>query len=169
MKQYFEMLVFAVVVILSLASCADARYPIDNTPSVKVDARLMGGWKVKEKKGNKMVSTDDMVYMINKHNDFEYMLVTKTGRKKEAETTTAFLSDVNKVQFLNVYIKGDTAGYSFFRILDINEAGNKLTIAGIADTTMRSLTSAEQVRERITKNLNNPAFYRDTAYLFKTK
>ena len=167
MKHY--LLFAAAIIFLSLTSCADAKYPIDNTPSVKLDTRLIGGWKAKEKKGGKMVAADDMIYMINKHNDFEYMVVAKTARKKEAETTTAFLSDVNHVFFLNVYVKGDTAGYCFLRILGINEAGNRMTIASIADTTMRSLTSSEQVRERITINLNNPSFYRDTAYLFKTK
>ena len=167
MKHY--LLFAAAIIVLFLTSCADAKYPIDSKPSVKVDPRLVGGWKAKEKKGNKLVAADDMLYVIKKHNDFEYTIEAKTAKKKEEDTTTAFLSDVNHVWFLNVYVKGDTPGYCFLRILDINKAGDKITIASIADTTMHALTSSEQVRERITINLNNPSFYHDTAYLFKMK
>lgn len=158
-----------VAAILFLASCSDAKYPIDHTPSVKVDQRLVGNWKAKEKKGNKYVTDNDELYMMNKRNDYEYMVVLKAMKKKEVETTTAYLSEVGTSQFLNVYVKGEHPGYCFFRILDINTKGDKVSVASIADTTMNSLTSAEQVRERITTNLNNPAFYKDTTYLFKVK
>jgi len=163
------LLAAAIVAVLFLTSCSDAKYPIDNTPSIKVDQRLMGTWKAKEKRGNKLVTDNDVLYMMNKQNDYEYMVILKTNKKKDAETTTAYLSDVNKSLFLNVYVKGDTAGYSFFRILDIDAKGNKVTVASIADTTMNALTSSAQVRERITKNLNNPLFYKDTVYMFKVK
>jgi hypothetical protein len=163
------LLAAAIVAVLFFASCRDAKYPIDAVPSVKMDQRLVGTWKAKEKKGNKLVTDNDVLYMMHKQNDYEYMVILKTNKKKETETTTAYLSDVNKALFLNVYVKGDTAGYSFFRILDIDAKGNKVTVASIADTTMNALTSSAQVRERITKNLNNPLFYKDTVYLIRAK
>ena len=151
-----------------LTACREARYPIDDPANVKIDTRLLGKWVAMEKKNNILVSADSgMVYKVTRQSDNKYKLSYKDGKKGKSEKTTAYLSDINNELFLNVYVDGDSSGYLFLKIISID--ADKIVMTGIADTTMELLTSPAQVRERITKNLHNPLFYKDTVEMDRVK
>ena len=171
MKQY-ALITLALVAISLLASCRDARYPIDAVPVMKIDTRLLGNWKAKDqKKHTKNDVVFDMIYSLTKQDDHQYLITVKGKDKKKdkPESTTAYLSEINKALFLNINVKDDSGGYVFLRILDVDVSAGIVKVTSIADTTMIQLASAKQVRERIAKNINNPAFYKDTTYLYKLK
>ena len=62
-------------------------------------------------------------------------------------------------------VADEESGYFFVHIINISH--NSMTTAVVADTTLKYLTSAKEVRNRIEKNLNNPGFYSDTLHFYK--
>ncbi len=161
-------LLIITVALSLLTACREARYPIDEPAIVKIDTRLLGKWVALEKRDNILGAADyDMVYKVTKQSDNKYKIIYKDGKKKRGEKTTAYLSDINNELFLNVYVDGDSSGYLFLKIISID--ADKIVMTGIADTTMEQLTSPSQVRERITKNLHNPLFYKDTVEMDRVK
>ena len=158
------------IAMLSLMACNDAKYPIDEKPSVKIDSRLLGTWIAIEKKKPRVSSDADMEFTMSKQDELHYLIsIDEKGmHKPEKQTTNAFLSKINTVEFLNISDNAksrgttDTSGYIFLKVLGVNAKAGTLTLVNIADTTMNLLTSSAQVRERITKNLDNPSFYKDT-------
>lgn len=154
-----------VLLLLLLVGCDLSKYPIDDAPVIKTDARLIGKWKEKEKKGQ------SDLYTLTKKSDTRYLVTVKEhDDNKRTLKYDAFLSDVNNVQFLNVLYKDDSVnGYLFLRILNINAAGNTVIAAAVSDSTMKDLRSSAAVRERIKENLNNPVFYSDTVHFIKVK
>ena len=79
-----------------------------------------------------------------------------------------FLSKIRTTTFFNIGGKeGNLEGYMFARIVQIDLKQNNFTVAMVADTTLRALKNSMEVRDRLEKNLNNPAFYKDTFHFFK--
>jgi hypothetical protein len=155
-----------IVLILTLlfAGCTFSKYPIDDPAVVKIDARLMGKWKVKGKK------TKNDVYTLSKKDDYHYQVVITEPGKPEREEFLAFLSKIDDATFMNVHFKDDTVeGYFFIKILEVNIAANKATAAIVDDSTLQCLNGPTSVRERIHNKLNDPTFYTDTAHFYKVK
>ena len=159
----FLLYLVAFVAVAGQVACNSAKFPIDEQPAVKIDSRLLGKWMVKGK------HKDNVTYTVARQSDYQY-LITFKEKKNEPEQHTAFLSDINKVMFFNIHGKDDSGdSYVFFRVLDINAKADRVTVATLADSTMRYLKSAAEVRERITKNLENASFYEDTMKFYKVK
>ncbi len=57
------------------------------------------------------------------------------------------------------------SGFSFVRI--ISQSKTSMTIAKVADTTLRHLKSAKEVRYIFERNVHKPSFYKDTMHLYK--
>lgn len=150
--------------LFGLESCELSDYPIDTQAVIKTDARLLGKWKEKEKKGQ------SDLYTLTKKGENRYQVTVKEYELKRTLKYDAFLSDVNNVPYLNVLYKDDSAnGYLFLKILDINAAGNLITATSVSDSMMKHMHSSAEVRERIRQNLNNPKFYNDTLHFYKVK
>ena len=165
MKRYVEYIT-AFLFIGLFASCEPAKYPIDDHPLVKIDTRLIGKWKVKGEKDEYILSKDGKSVNV----DYKYLVLNKDPKTGKVDKFSAFLSEVGNAKFLNVFFKEDTIeGYIFLRILDINAAGTTARIATIADTTLKYITNATEMRERFTNRLNDPTFYNDTTYFYKIK
>ena len=155
--------VVGVLVVSGFTACSLPKYPIDETPSVKVDARLLGTWKAK-------VKGETETYTLTREGDYQYLVTAKKPGNKKKELMNAYLSMVDTIRFLNVYDRGDTEKrYFFMRLLEINAAGNRLRACGVDDTNMQHLPNAKAVREYVVKNINRPSFYGDTAWFEKVK
>ncbi len=162
MKRFTPFYAFCAIILL--AGCDLSKYPIDATPQVKVDNRLLGSWS--EKKNEPLT----IAVIVKKADEYKYTIITYDKKKKDQQVLTAFMSDVDKSSFLNVYGKNDSAdGYLFLRILDINAAANKITVATVSDTMMQYLKSAPETRAYVQKHMNERSFYSDTGYLYKAK
>ena len=172
-----------------------SKYTIDSKPSIKIDTGLLGIWKAVEDtdKANFILiqNLDDAEYKIEEKwrkknksyetRDYDYYLtyMHQHGSHPHYRQFTAFLSTVNKSKFLNVayyytpYVKGhpinnqSEEGYFFVRLVHLSRKYDTLVTAIVADTTLKYLKSSAEVRERITKNVNNPAFYSDTLHFYK--
>jgi len=162
MKNSFRFFLFFFLVIIA-ASCDLSKYPIDDPAQVKVDTRLLGKWKVKNKSGA------DEVYQLSQQNEFKY-LVTKIEKKKPTEKHTAFLSNIDNALFLNVYCNDSgNEGYYFLEILDIDPKTNAIKVTSVTDSTVKYLYSPGEVRRWLTENLNNHMIFGDTTLFTKIK
>lgn len=160
MRNLFAVLIVAVS--FTLFSCNESRYPIDEKPEVKNDARLLGTWKITGKK-------DRAIYVLTSQTDNTYK-ITISEKNSQPEQYTAHLSSVKNNMFLNVEGKDEEGNkYVLLRILDINSKNDRARITSIADTTMHSLKSSKEVRALITAHLNDPKFYEDTLIFNRVK
>jgi hypothetical protein len=159
------------------ASCNYSKYPIDKKPLVKVDEGLYGIWKVKSDTDRRNFiliqdGTEDGFKRKDKEHEYYVTYYNHGGINRGLENFSAFISDVQGTQFVNVsYVnwgkdKIEEDGYILFRILDINKDKSKVTFTLVDDPDMKELKSSAEVRARVTKQLGNPRFYTDTMELY---
>jgi len=169
MKQYKILWAISLLAIISIGCKSVANYPISNYIATYQDSRIIGNWKFIE-------DTDKRnFYEVRKaHIDtggFHVKFWDRGGTNPTYEANMYF-SKIGGSLFINVpYWEGhfNNQGYFFLRVLEVNADFTKMTTATLYDTTLRSLGSSTEVRERIAKNLNNPAYYYDTAHFYKVK
>lgn len=148
--------------LVSLTSCTTALHPIDEKPLVKIDSCLLGKWKTKDKPD---------IFTVVKKDDYQYFLIIKESKKKELQRVPMYLSLVNNTRFLNMMdIEADSVkGYNFLRLINISKGCDRITCAMVTDTMIEKMNSSSEIRSYITKNMNKPSFYKDTAVLYKVK
>ncbi len=145
------------------ASCDLSTYPIDEPANIKIDSALLGKWKEKSKTGKKDFIT------ITRLNDYKYNIVDidkglKTG------VMPAYLSVVNNVRFMNVYIKDSSdEGYMFYRIHSVDAKAGTLSFSTVGDSMLKYQYNPAEVRKYIAKRMNDRDFYSDTLTLVRMK
>ena len=192
MKIYFFQFNAVIIFTTVIISCKNvAKYSMDNKPAIKIDTNLCGIWKVVEDTDKAdyilVQNYDDVLYVpSNKekrpnegdlnYTDYQekkdyFYYVTRMdshGRNPHYQQWGAFLSKLNGIKFLNIaYFYGIKSGYIFAKILEVNNTHNRITVAVIADTTLKDLNSSKDVSSRIKKNINNSTFYSDTIHFYK--
>ena len=169
-----------------------SKYTIDSKPLIKIDTGLLGIWKAKED-----TDVSNYILVQNnydvKHNLEEYKFGTygiydncyyityfnTHGKNPRYLQFNSFLSEVRKNKFLNVsyeyvpyrndhfFRNEEVKGYFFVRLINVNASYDAMTIAIIADTTLKYLKNSKEVRTRITNNINKSTFYSDTLHFHK--
>ena len=151
---------------LKVISKVYAKYALDKTSSVIADTNLIGIWKMD-------ADTDPHNYFVLERSDYYNYVFTymnKEGSNRTYENIGAFFSDVNGTKFLNLsYYDWNTheGGYFFLKVTDIDKRGFHLTAELVADTTLHSINSAAEVRERIAKNIDNPNYFKKKVHFRK--
>jgi hypothetical protein len=156
-----------VACLLSVFGCNRvSKYAIDDPARVRIDNTLLGKWILRED------TSKTNYFLVTKKDDFKYFVtyMNQGGTHVQYENFEVFLSKVNNARFLNVqYYYKSVQGYFFLKLLNINESGDEITTATVADSTLYEITKPAEVRARITRNLENPAFFADTAHFYKVK
>ena len=159
--------VIAIFFISFLIGCNRiSKYPIDDPARIKIDNTLLGKWVMKED------TLKTNYFIVKKKDDFKYSVtyMNEGGTHVQYDDFSVFLSKVNNSRFLNVqYYYQSVQGYFFLKIIDINEAGDEITTCTVADSTLSEMTKPSEVKSRISRNINNPDFYSDTAHFIRVK
>ena len=166
MKRNFLFNLIIISIVVATGCNRVSKYPIDDPARVKIDNTLLGKWTLQED------TLHSNYFVVKKKDDFKYAIsyMNKAGTNVQYEDFEAFLSRVSNARYLNVqYYYKDVQGYFFLKIIDINESGDIVTTATVADTNMLEVTRPAEIRGRISRNVNNPAFYSDTAHFIKIK
>jgi hypothetical protein len=159
MKKYVLHFIALLFIAASFTSCDTAKWPLDEQPSIKIDKRLLGQWRVKNKHEE---------FTLIKENDYSYTVLYKDWRNGDLQKFGAFLSDVEGAKFLNVHIKDEKAeGYLLVRILDINTTTNIVKACTVTDSLFQVMTEPGDVRRRVTEHVNDPKYYVDTTYFYR--
>jgi len=143
-----------------------AKYALDEKGIMMADTDLIGIWKMKE-------DEDSHNYFVLErfdYNMFVFTYMNHEGSNRTFENDGAFFSKIGTTEFINVgYYNWETnaGGYFFLKVLERDKRGFGMTVALVADTTLKDLPDRAAVRERITKNLNNPDYYKKPVHFSK--
>jgi len=166
MKSIFRYSIALLFIVLAFGCNRVSKYPIDDPARVRIDNTLLGKWVMKED------TLKTNYFLVTKKDDFKYNItyMNKGGTNRRYENFEAFISKVGSARFLNIqYYHESVQGYFFVKLVDINEDGDEVTTAEVADSTMMEITKPAEVRARMARNVNNPDFFADTAHFFKIK
>lgn len=137
------------------------QYPLDEYPTVETDIHMQGIWKLKEDTNynNYFVVERDGTFRFN----ITYM--NRGGDNRGLEHASAWLSEVNRVKFLNAPYSSFFSDEEFFGkvLLRIDEVSKprswNVTVTLVADTNLYKMKSSEELRDYVAKNMQSPGFY----------
>lgn len=180
-----------------LCSCDNySVYPIDATPNLKTDTSIFGIWKCVEdtsvsnaliiqgyndvfrdieeqygsvEKYSRTMTNDPFATDVMTKGRIYY--VTSNFRGVLYQIFRVFASEIDREQFFNMpnaapsdlHQYGD--GYIFVKI--IKRTKDSIVTTLVNDSILKHLNSAQNVRERITSNLNNLKYFTDTLHFYK--
>ncbi len=144
-----------------------AQYPIDGPSTENLNDGILGRWKFKEdtNKNNFYEIIRGKPYAEDK---YHIKFWNRGGTNPTYESNMHF-SKIANIQFINVpYFEANFSrnGFFFLKILEISPDFTKITAAVFHDNTLWELNQ-EDLSQRITQNVNNPAYFSDTVHLFK--
>lgn len=157
-----------IITLLLFSSCKyTSTYPIDDAKENCMNDAIIGKWKLKEDT-NKNNFYEVYRSVFSPNNSYHIRFFDRGGRNPHYEADVHF-SCLESAQFLNVtyweYDLDKNRGYFFLRILNVND--KDATVAMVTDNSLRELSNKEAVRQRITKNLSNPQYFKDTFHFYK--
>ncbi len=152
MKQLKWILPLAFLAIL-LGGCPySSDVPIDS-PSVKVDERLLGKWEPK---------TSESEYTVTKSDDYTFHISKKSKKSDDNTTYTAYLSNVGGDQFLNLREDGQSSKSYFFYKLKLSPTGMKATLIPVTENIDEKFETSAELKAFIEKNKNLSFFFDKT-------
>lgn len=143
-----------------------AKYALDEKPAIAADTDLIGIWKMKEDED----SHNYFVLERYDYNSYVFTYMNHEGANRTFENMPAFFSKIGNAEFINVtYHNWDarTGGYFFLKVIERDKRGFEMTVALVADETLKDLADGAAVRARIKKNLDNPDYYKKPVHFRK--
>ena len=172
--KYFFLPALGFTMLSSLGCTSIAQFPINEPATDTFNKGFVGKWKFEEdsNKNNYYEIEDGAFY----HMDTYHIKFWDRGGKKRTIETGIHMTKLAGNIFISVpYLKrGEEiwdykpSGYFFLRVIDINKDFTKMTTATVHDSTLWELNAAG-IRQRIFRNLNNPAYYYDTVHFYKIR
>ena len=146
-----------------------AQYPIDEPSKDNLNDAILGKWKFEEDtdKRNFYEIIREEPYMLDR---YHIKFWNRGGTNPTYESNLHF-SKVGQTRFINMPWFGEhfaNKGFFFLKVLDVSPDKTRMTAAVVHDTTLWNLSQAE-VKQRITRNVNNPFYYFDTVHLYKLR
>ena len=143
-----------------------AKYALDEKPAIAADTDLIGIWKMKEDED----SHNYFVIEREEPNTYVFTYMNHEGANRTFENFDAFFSKIGNTEFVNAHYQDwrtGVTGHFFLKVIERSENGFHLTLALVADTTLKDLPNAAAVRARIAKNLDNPDYYKKPVHFHK--
>jgi hypothetical protein len=143
-----------------------SKYALDEKPMVPADTNLIAIWKMQE-------DVDNHNYFVVERsivNAFVFTYMNREGSNRTYENVTAFFSKIGNTDFINVGFRelhSNSSGYFFLKVTDMDSRGWHMTLSLVGDTTLRDVASREELRARIAKNMDNPAYFQKPVHFIK--
>lgn len=143
-----------------------APFALDEKPNVRADTNLIAIWKMQEDKDS------HNYFVLERHNFYEFVFtyMNRGGANRTYENYGAFFSKIGGAYFLNVLLfdhETSSMKYFFLKVTDLDSRGWDMTLWLVADTTLNNIASRDKLRERLTKNVNNRAYYAPPVHFHK--
>ncbi|NNM95169.1 MAG: hypothetical protein HKL88_06875 [Bacteroidia bacterium] len=165
MKKLLFIFAFALISMLFMGCPYGSDVPIDKTPSVKIDANLIGVWSPT---GFDSTST----YTVSKTDDYNYLIKKEstTGNETTVTKYKAFLSDAGGKTFINIWADDDsqTPKYYFYR-LGWSADNKQLTMYEVTDNIKEAFTSSDDLKKFIKDNCSLSFFYNKDTVAYSRK
>lgn len=146
-----------------------ARYPIDEPAMENLDDGIKGKWKFAEdtNRNNYYEVLRGDPYATDKY----HIIFWGRGGTNAGYESNLHFSKIGRTRFINVPFSDRASsrrGYFFLKILDTDAGFTKMTAVAYNDTTLWNQPQ-EQIKKRISRNIGNPAYFRDTVHFYKVK
>jgi hypothetical protein len=163
---------------LLLAACGTpSPHPIEDPLASNLDDRIIGKWKYEEDT-NKMNFYEVTRSNVDK-NQYHVKFWNRGGTNPTYEANI-HLSDISGTKFINVPYWEQVAdngdlndmvdkGFFFLKIIQVDRNFSRITTATVNDPALTGLKSKKEVKQYLSRNLNNPGRYSDTAHFYKVK
>jgi hypothetical protein len=151
---------------LSTITKVYAKYALDTKPTIAADTDLIGIWKMNEDED----SHNYFVLERYDNNTYVFTYMNHEGSNRTWENDGAFISKIGNTEFINAgYYNWETQtkGYFFLKVIERDSRGFNMTLALVADTTLKDISDQSAVRERVAKNLNNNDYYKKPVHFHK--
>ena len=150
MKKYFYVPFILFAAFLFSGCPYSAEVAID-TPSIKIDDKLLGKWESK--------SSSDYMYTVSKDDDKTYSIEKKSASSGDVTTYKAFLSDINGSRFMNVYEDGIEFKTYYFYKIEVSTSGAKSTMFPVTENIDEKFTSSADMKDFFKKNMGFSFFF----------
>ena len=159
MKNLFAALLL-IVICVTLGGCPYESTVSIDTPSVKVDPKLIGTWK--------SAGSEDDKYKIAQLDEFNYSVVKHSKGSSEDEKYIGFFSVVNDAGFLNLYTdNGPDAASRQYYIYRVDMKGDGvMNVRELTENIDEEFTSSDELKKFIAANMNNSYFYEKDETLY---
>lgn len=157
MKRFTWLL--ALPVLLMLAGCPyKSDFALD-TKGKKINPALLGKWEPK--------SGFKDVFTVTQKGDFNYRIVKMSEGGKDSSVYTAYITDLDGEQFLNLQQEGEMADKSFyFYKVELNSSGSKVTLSLVTENITEKFANAEEMRAFFKKYKGLSFFYDKTQEVY---
>jgi hypothetical protein len=151
---------------LATLSKVYAKYALDAKANIAIYPDLIGIWKMKE-------DEDSHNYFVIEHDENNHYIFTymnHEGANRTFENDGAFFSKIGNTEFINVHYSNwwnDERGYFFLKVIERSPNGFEMTVALVADTTLKDLPDEAAVRARIKKHLNDLHYFKKPVHFRK--
>ncbi len=167
------LLAISALVIYSYGCNSVAQFPINEPATDTFNKGFVGKWKFEEdsNKNNYYQIEWGLPYSTDA---YHAKFWDRGGKNRTIEMNIHF-TKIGDAIFISIpylesneYLMYKEKGYFFLKVIDINKDFTKMTTATVHDSTMWEL-NATGIRQRIIRNLDNPAYYFDTVHFYKIK
>ena len=125
-----------------------------DTPTVKIDAKLLGKWQKR--------TSDEETYIVTKIDDYNYKIIEKektpTEGSKDKEYN-AFLSTINGTEFLNLYDPTEETKSYYFYKLQLSDEIEGFTLFPVTEYVTETFTSSGDLKKFVQANMGLSFFY----------
>lgn len=169
MKKLFVFILLAALPVLFLGCPYSSKVAIDSQPTLKIDERMIGTWGITD--------TAITFYEFDKLNDNEYLIKEYSRDKdKEAKVTSkysAFLSEINKVTFLNVKQLPEKDNFSLFGeeyyFYKITFELGVIISTPVTNFIKEEFSNPVDLRNFFSENMKNSYFFQEDSRYIKIK
>lgn len=143
---------FGTLSLLFMGCPYESKIPLDTADKSKVDKDLVGKW---EEKGS-----EDYTWKCEIDGN-QYRITKKSVEDSESEPTiyVGHLTDVNGVQFLNVYEQDYDTEKSYMLWKMEKKSEDRVKFKAITDNITEEFTTAEELKTFVKKNMELTFFY----------
>ena len=166
MKKLFFLILVVPLTYLLMGFRNICVFTLDEASKLKVDSQFIGKWRIAED------PDEQAVFSVNRYGSAQYQVtyISGSGVVKEFSNATAQISEIKGTKFLNLsYVQEKMTGYLIIKLSDIDSANGKMTGLMVADSTLETLDSRVELRDYISKNVDNSAIYGTPFHLQKIK
>ena len=151
MKNIFSFLLLITIAVTFWGCPYQTSVSIDS-PSVKIDQKLIGTWKSN--------SSEDNKYKIEAKDEFIYSII-KRSKGSEDEKYFGFISLINNVSFFNIYNdNGSDAPPEDYYLYRMEIKGDGIIILKeLTENIDEEFASSDELKKYIIANMNNSYFY----------
>ena len=146
--------------VIVVAGCLTTTLNLGSVADAKVDPAYCGDWHVSWKDGDQTKSAD---LVIRNFDGKQYYVEWKTEGEK-TDRFSGFLVPVKSATFAQVSEMEANGELSpKHTILRVQLDGDKLTMRHLDEDFFKDVTTDEQLRAKVEKNLDNSAMYKESA------